>query len=110
MAGVISQYGYNTTGVCKDKYVGVSYTDINKDPPYRIVKNCGQEPTERPYICLRKVTVGSSKTTKYYYMVGAFFGFTLPAVGQIYSFYVEGETNEIYYPTDIGEMDQPLCN
>ncbi len=107
MAGIIRQYGYTGTGLCKEHYIGISYQDLSQP---RITKNCGQEPTGKQSICARKVRVASAKTTKYYYLVGAFFGFTLPVVGQIYSFYIEGETNEIYYPSDIGEIDQALCN
>ena len=106
MGAVIGSYGYTATGNCKGKYLGVRST---KPSEYTISKQCAEDKFNYSSICLKRVVVSTSHTPKYYYKVGAFFGFSLPVVGQIYSFYVEGESNEIYYPSDISNITNSAC-
>ena len=106
MGAVIGSYGYTATGNCKGNYLGVRY---KKPSEHVISKQCGDTTYNNSSICLKRVEMSSTHTKKYYYRVGAFFGFSLPIVGQIYSFYVEGESNEIYYPSDISNITAPAC-
>lgn len=105
MATVIAYYGYKNGGICPEKYVGISFADI--DEP-KINRECGQKGVVSS-VCVRRITVNSTKTTKYYYRVGAFFGFDLPGLGNIYTFFVDGETNEIYYPSDDYRIESEAC-
>lgn len=85
-------YGYRKTSTCKvengETFVGI------KDGVARV------NPSGPQQICItREFREGDEYTDdKYYYNLEVFFGFTLPLFGNLFTFRVGGETNEVNYP------------
>lgn len=86
-------YGYRRASNCKvkdgEKFVGI------RDGVARV------NPEGPQHICItRELREGDTYTDdKYYYNLEVFFGFELPLFGDIFTFRVDGETNEVNYPS-----------
>jgi hypothetical protein len=59
------------------------------------------DPSAPQSFCFNRETMPGDSTTetKYYYSVEVFFGFTVPVLGDIFTFRISGETNAVYYPS-----------
>ena len=107
--GIISDYGYKTFKTCSFKEHTGNVLGILKDssgdaPP--LVNNY-----TRPvnYCIIREKNHTSRARTETYYTIQVFFGFDLPVLGDIFTFRVNGETNQVIYANDAG-YDQYFGN
>lgn len=103
----LRQNGYNTMGRCPVGWSGVSSLnpdDTRNDTYFTEVTNSNKN--NKYYYCVQKVLVpprgkAASLDVNYkkrsYYKVKLFFKFSLPVVGDITTFGVEGETIDIYF-------------
>ncbi len=84
---------YKITSTCPDrgdKYVGVKDGIVTTNPKDR-----------QSYCVYReKRDAQDGADSKYYYDVLVFFNFSLPVLGDLFTFRIESETNVIYYPND----------
>jgi hypothetical protein len=90
---IATSYGYTKTSKCRlnagDKIVGILDGIVTTDPS-----------APQSFCFNRETMPGDSTTeTKYYYSVEVFFGFTVPVLGDIFTFRISGETNAVYYPS-----------
>lgn len=90
---ISSAYGYRKTNGCKVKagedFVGIrdGVAVVNPDGPQNICITRDFRPGDE------------FSDDKYYYNLEVFFGFDLPLFGNIFNFRVDGETNEVNYPS-----------
>lgn len=95
----LNNIGYNTKGDCARlkaetnvKYVGVTNDTVTKNPE-----------NGKYHYCVRRITARNpaGQLTAAYYKVIVFFSLSLPFLDQFTTFFVSGETVNIYYPNDL---------
>lgn len=91
---IAAGYGYRKTNTCKAED-GQVVVGIRDGVPT-------VNPGEPQQICItRELKSGDGYSEdKYYYNLEVFFGFNLPLLGNVFTFRVEGETNEINFPDE----------
>lgn len=101
----LSYNGYKTKGKCPTGELWVGLEDLNSTKLTKTVKG------QKYFYCLNKKYSNkqpSSKSSsgkviksKMFYQVKTFFKFNLPVLGDIYTFAVDGTTNDIFQGTDL---------
>ena len=85
--------GYSVRGGCPEGSYGI---DNLNDPVLKEAQD-----GERYYYCIQKIpTAGPSTMERARYHVTIFFHFSLPIIGDIFTFSVDGETVDITNPVD----------
>ena len=88
--------GYLTKGKCDETQYGVS--DLNSSTIEEVEKN------EKYYYCIEKINTGTvSVPNRAKYNIRIFFHFSLPVLGDLFTFKVEGTTIDITHanPNDL---------
>ncbi len=84
---------YGVAGTCPEGSYGI---DNLQSPVLKDTSNGG-----RYYYCIEKIpTAGTSTFNRARYRVTVFFHFSLPIIGDIFTFSVDGETVDITNPVD----------
>lgn len=93
MEGMLSDHAYKIKAMCpssNDKYLGVDGGVVTTNPT-----------TKQRYCLYREKRVAQSGSdAKYYYRLIVFFNFSLPVLGDLFTFKIDSETNAILYPND----------
>ena len=94
--------GQTAMGTCDKDWLGVYSLETNLD--FNSISEKVQTPGSRKYYyCIKKNdSFTSSKTEKYkaYYEVRLFLKFELSVFGNLFTYGINGETNDIQYPGD----------
>ncbi len=110
IASYLTNNGYSAKGKCDLNWTGVTSIDINKaneDSTYQLVDN--DHKNDKYYYCIQKIQVpvqGKKHKELYnynnraYYRVRLFFKFSIPVLGDLTTFKVEGESLEVYFNGD----------
>lgn len=89
--------GYKQKGVCPEGWIGMKALSSNSREDYEI----SDGGATKYYYCIEKVSASDNvHPLRSYYNVRLFFKFDLPVIGDIFTFDVDGETNEIAIPGD----------
>ena len=91
---IFKGYGYSSRGVCK-KREGNPFIGVVGGVPERTKDKPG-----RYNYCIYRTKVVNGAQTKYYYETTTFFSFSLPVLGDIFTFRVPANTDAIIYLTD----------
>ena len=90
--------GYKQRGVCPEGWIGIK--SLSSDISSNDYEYSDGGATKYFY-CVNKVKViDNVHPLRAYYEVRLFYKFDLPVIGDIYTFEVDGETNEIAIPGD----------
>lgn len=95
---IANSYGYRTAKKCAKKdgidVIGVKDGYVTKNPTdaqnYCIYRTASAQLCNSVYTC----------ETRYTYGIDVFFTFDLPLFGNVFTFTVNGETNELLYPDE----------
>lgn len=89
----LKYYNYHTKGTCEENMYGSTSLDSTNLIP--------TSKGEKYYYCVKKIlSKSSSHTTRTHYELNTFFKFNLPFLGDLFTFRVNGVTNEIEIPSD----------
>ena len=95
----LSDVGYLVIGTCPDDYYA-----------YDLQGNY-LSGTKRGYYCVKSEdTSDNTVVDKKYYRVVTFFKLDLPMVGDLTTFRIKGETESVYFPTNVQEEKRANCN
>lgn len=84
---------YKSKSKCPEGFIGITAEDDGSSSI--------DEQDKNNYCLRREVRVGSSNSeNKYYYDVYVFFNFSLPVIGDLFTFKINGTTGAVYYPND----------
>lgn len=94
----LSTSGYHSKGKCPEGWKGA--TTLDRDTTSNSLEDSNGG---RYYYCVRKYNSGNDTyPSMSYYKVKLFYKFDLPVIGDIVTFDVDGETNDIAFPADSG--------
>ena len=90
---------YNVKGSCPSDTTWLGSTSLESNKLERVQKGT------KYYYCFNKkfssASASSSVKSKVYYQIKTFFKFNLPVVGNIYTFTIDGTTNDIFSGEDL---------
>ena len=110
IASYLTNNNYSATGRCPVGWVGVksiAIADADVDTNYEVIDENNKR--NKYYYCLDKIQVPIKDVananlynynTRSYYKVRLFFKFSIPVFGDLTTFNVEGESNEVYFNWD----------
>jgi hypothetical protein len=95
----LTNMSYRQKGACPEGSKGIDTLDLNAN--YSNFHDGGG--SDKFYYCITKKNSGDGlRTSASYYEVKLFYKFNLPVIGDIYTFDVSGETNDIDFQYDDG--------
>ena len=93
----LTNSGYHNKGICPANWLGVKELSSNpmKGSDYVISNGDGT----KYYYCVLRNSIKTGSRAKYY-KIRLFYKFDLPVIGDVVTFEVDGETNDVVIPGD----------